>query len=741
MKTGGWITKKPVTFVFLLRVFFPLLTFLLIPFPGYPYPVLENRVRPKTPALKKPVSSGLKIIYPLADTIFPAEIIAPTFRWQEKDLKSDYWELFFIFQDKKGTLSFQSQVKHWTPSKSAWEEIKKRSTEKTVLLRINGKKKETPLKVHTRAQISIMTSIHKAGAPIFYREVNLPFSEAVKDPAKHIRWRFGTIDSSEPPAIVLEKIPTCANCHSFSTDGRTLAMEIDSANDKGSYVIAPISEQMVFDKEKVISWSDYKREENEPTFGLLAQISPDGRYVVCTVKDRSVFVARPDLAFSQLFFPVKGILCYYDRQTKSFHSLPGADDKNLVQSNPAWSPDGKYLVFARTRAYVSKALLEIKSVLLTPEQMKGLMKDFKSFKFDLFRLPFNNGRGGLAEPLKGASNNGMSNFFPKYSPDGKWIIFCKAQNYMLLQPDSELYIIPSSGGSARRLRCNTTRMNSWHSWSPNSRWLIFSSKVNSLYTQLFLTHIDEQGKSSPPVVLDNFAAPNRAANIPEFVNTKPGAIKNIRQKFVDDLSFIRAATMFANQKDFVGAEKLLHKAVKFNPRNIRANLELSMMQRINRKFAAAEQSLRKVINLKPEKPKIASRAHNNLGIILLQKGMTDEALGNFRKAVAFEPNSVENLNNLARLLSSLGIFDEAIVYYKKALKYQPDNVSAYNGLGTVFARKGDISRAIEYWKKALSIRPDFKPARSNLLRVPVPFRHLIDKDENIKNKKRPGDKP
>ena len=48
-------------------------------------------------------------------------------------------------------------------------------------------------------------------------------------------------------------------------------------------------------------------------------------------------------------------------------------------------------------------------------------------------------------PIEGASHNGMSNFFAKFSPDGKWIVFCKAENYMLLMPDSELYIIPSEG--------------------------------------------------------------------------------------------------------------------------------------------------------------------------------------------------------------------------------------------------------------------------------------------------------
>ena len=61
--------------------------------------------------------------------------------------------------------------------------------------------------------------------------------------------------------------------------------------------------------------------------------------------------------------------------------------------------------------------------------------------FELYRIPFNEGKGGKAEPIKGASNNGMSNYFAKFSPDGKWIVFCKAKSFMLLQPDSELYMI------------------------------------------------------------------------------------------------------------------------------------------------------------------------------------------------------------------------------------------------------------------------------------------------------------
>jgi hypothetical protein len=58
----------------------------------------------------------------------------------------------------------------------------------------------------------MVTSRDEVGAPIFDREVNLPFGAAVRNPAKLIRWRFGATCSQEQPPVVLEKMPVCGNC-------------------------------------------------------------------------------------------------------------------------------------------------------------------------------------------------------------------------------------------------------------------------------------------------------------------------------------------------------------------------------------------------------------------------------------------------------------------------------------------------------------------------------------------------
>ena len=56
---------------------------------------------------------------------------------------------------------------------------------------------------------------------------------------------------------------------------------------------------------------------------------------------------------------------------------------------------------------------------------------------------------------------------------------------------------------------------------------MFSSKVNSAYTEIFLTHIDENGMDRPPVCLSRFSDSRYAANVPEFVDLPADAIRKI----------------------------------------------------------------------------------------------------------------------------------------------------------------------------------------------------------------------
>jgi len=652
---------------------------------------------------------GLTISYPLDETLFPPDIVAPTFRWKDSRDRSDRWQVTIDFPDGRSQLDCRVETTQWTPSDAQWEQIKRHSRQQRATVTVLGFNHADRKEILSGAGISISTSTDEVGAPLFYREVILPFIAAVKDPSR-IRWRFGKISSKQQPPIVLDKLPVCGNCHSFSADGGTMGMDVDYANRKGSYIILPVAEEMDLHTSRIITWDDYQKEENELSFGLLSQVSPDGRYAISTVKDRSVFVPKPNLAFSQLFFPIKGILVYYCRKTQTFHALPGADDKRFVHSNPAWSPDGKHIVFARSKAYQLKGLRDETAVLLGRDDCREFLEGRQTFQFDLYRIPFNQGNGGKAEPLEGASHNGMSNYFPKYSPDGKWIVFCKAKSFMLLQPDSELYIVPAAGGKARRLRCNTSRMNSWHSWSPNGRWLVFSSKANSPYTQLFLTHVDEHGRSTPPVLLSRFTSSGRAANIPEFVNTKSTGIKKIRDQFVDDYSYCRTGHQLLKEGDYDLALRAYHKALQLNPQNADAHSVLGAMLGGLGMHDQARIHLRKAIGLNPND----SRANRNLGLELVRLDKFEEALTHYREAVRIDPKFAKAHYNLGKLRLDLGQLDGAEHHLSEAVRLDPDDFLARQSLGVTMRRLGKIPEAITQFQAALERDPDYVSAHFEL---------------------------
>jgi len=293
--------------------------------------------------------------------------------------------------------------------------------------------------------------------------------------------------------------------------------------------------------------------------------------------------------------------------------------------------------------------------------------------FDLYRIPFNDGKGGKAEPIEGASGNGMSNYFAKYSPDGKWIVFCKAANYMLLQPDSELYIIPAEGGEARRLRANTNRMNSWHSFSPDGKWLVF------------------------------------AANIPEFVNAEASAIQKIREEFLDDYSYVRAGNEFFKAGETNNAIEEYRNALKLNPINATAHRQLGFLfYNAKGMHEQGMQHYNKALKCDPNDPRI----HHDLGMAFLHQGKFDRAATHLLVALRGMPDGLNKQYNLLRMQCSIGQamlgkgdWEQAELNLSEAAQLDPNSAATHYLLATALAERWKLDEALEHYRKAVSGDP------------------------------------
>ncbi len=707
--------------------------------------------------------ASITVDYPAEGSIFPPDIAAPTFLWRDADESSKIWRIEVSFSDRSASLRVQSRGERlpigeidplcakagavppaltpneaaghsWKPDAETWEAIKKHSSERKATITFTGFRDEKMELAVSRGQFSVQTSKDPANAPIFFRDVPLisvPVGEKgiimplPADAIPLIAWRLRYINQ-EKSKLMMQGLPTCANCHSASSDGKTLGLDVDGPqNDKGLYAIVPLQKVTAIRNENVIKWSSFAEEPATKRYGFMSQISPDGKYVVNSIEypgarmkkfaDRFFNGFYKDYGFGQVFYPTKGVLGWYNRETGKLTPLPGADDPRYVQACAFWSPDGKYLVFSRAEAREPYPEGQ-------PVARFANDPNETQIQYDLYRIPFNGGKGGKAEPVEGAVQNGMSNNFPKISPDGRWIVFVQNKNGLLMRPDSQLYIVPFKGGKARRLNCNTPRMNSWHSFSPNGRWLVFSSKGRSLYTQMYLTHIDKDGNDSPAILIENATAANRGVNIPEFINLPPDGMTRIDTPVEDYFRQYNAAAELMGKNQYVPAIEQWKKALEMDPEDPKAHYNLASCLHTAGQFDEAIVQYQKSLEYNSEN----SMALTNLGVLLADKGKLDEAIENFKKALVVKANNANAHNNLGLALAEKGQSEAAIEHFKKAIEIDPEYSEAQNSLGIALAKKGSLDEGVSHLEKAVATNPKSIEYQYNLGRLFAAQRRFLE---------------
>ncbi|MHC4912840.1 MAG: TolB family protein, partial [Planctomycetota bacterium] len=167
------------------------------------------------------------------------------------------------------------------------------------------------------------------------------------------------------------------------------------------------------------------------------------------------------------------LLAYYLTDSQTIKTSPNISKKDRLETYPTWSPDGRYLYFCS-------------APILWSDRHKVPPQHYDEVRYDLQRIIYDleKDQWGDLETVLSAEDTGLSILEPRISPDGRWLLCCMSDygSFPVYYQSSDLYLIDLKSAEQtgrfnyRRLDINSDKSESWHSWSSNSRWIVFSSK-------------------------------------------------------------------------------------------------------------------------------------------------------------------------------------------------------------------------------------------------------------------------
>ena len=294
---------------------------------------------------------------------------------------------------------------------------------------------------------------------------------------------------------------SCMNCHSFQANDPGNMM-FHLRGDIGGTILVQDGKTVKLNTKTNETISNCVYPYWHPSQDFIAFSVNNIQQVFHSVKEKriEVFDSRSD------------IVVYDIRNNKLITSRIISSDE-CFETFPAFSPDGKQLFFCSAK--------------------KGIQPDqYDRIKYSLCSIDFDASSGTLGseiDTIVSSFRTGKSVSFPRMSPDGKNLVFTLSNygNFSIWHREADLFRLdPVTGNFSPIDEINSSETESYHSWSSNSRWMIFSSRrMDGLYTHPYITYVSENGSFSKPFMVpqkdpDFYEESLRSFNVPEFVTGK-----------------------------------------------------------------------------------------------------------------------------------------------------------------------------------------------------------------------------
>lgn len=294
----------------------------------------------------------------------------------------------------------------------------------------------------------------------------------------------------------------CVNCHSFCMQNPDyMLFHIRGGLNSGTPLIREGKIEMLNTKA-----------DTAHTPLIYPSWHPSGKYVAFSVnKIRQAFYANNKDRVE--VYDMKSDVVVYDLEEEQVLTSPHLSSKDAFETFPSFSPDGKTLYFCSARAVTM------------PEKFDSVKYSLCSVSFDPERKTF----GEKTDTIYNAVTSGGSATFPRVSPDGKFLMYTVSEfgNFHIWHKEADLCLVDLENGKNIDMhKVNSNDVESYHSWSSNSRWFIFSSRrIDGLYTRPYIAYLDKTGKAGKAFLLpqkdpDYYKRLMKSYNIPEMIKGK-----------------------------------------------------------------------------------------------------------------------------------------------------------------------------------------------------------------------------
>ena len=310
----------------------------------------------------------------------------------------------------------------------------------------------------------------------------------------------------------------CVNCHSYQDYNKTGKMQMHIRVERPGTLIVNDGKVKKVNLKVGKAFSAGAYPSWHPTLPLIAYSINDTWQHFHSVDNNKVEVQD---AASDIIL--------YDTEKNLMKMVTETD--TAFETFPYWSPDGKDLY------YVGAPMPNMPK----EELDKYRINNYKDVKYNLYKKRYNpeTGEFGPTDSVFMASSIGKSATFPRIRPDGRFMVFTMGEygTFHNFHHDADLYMMDMASGKWWPMdEINSEDTESYHSWSSNGKWMIFSSRRGGgSYTRFYLTHIDENGHASKPMILPQQSPFSdsmlfKSYNVPEFM-AKP--VEITRKQWID----------------------------------------------------------------------------------------------------------------------------------------------------------------------------------------------------------------